>query len=173
MDKETLQIPLAVPTFPRSASLDKDAYLKNCYIDKSKTDKSYAVKRPGFLVGSEGVTTGLYRGIYSPPWGTTAYLDTYGQLQWLGGLSTTSGLGSWSPVVQYLGGGPPVANGVGKSYPTDFGGLPPPKGIPPPVYPAGNDYWSGAPQDSLVMSARVTGKTINGGGCSITAVSYT
>jgi hypothetical protein len=165
MDKETLQIPLAVPTFPRSASLDKDAYLKNCYIDKSKTGKSFAVKRPGFLVGSEGVTTGLSRGIFYGPNGGLFYIDTNEQLQRIG-FDPIGGLGNWSPLMQYNGGGGPVVNGPGKSYPINDGsGNPPPKGISPPIYPGSNSYWETFGPDSTVFSGRtLTAVSPYGGG---------
>lgn len=59
------RLPLAVPTEPRDPSLDKDALLKNCFIDTDpNTNTLYAVKRPGLSVGLEGVTTGLSRGIW-------------------------------------------------------------------------------------------------------------
>src|SRR3989304_8493963 len=78
---ESLRIPLSVPTVPRNTSLIKDALLKNCYIDQGKQGNKFAVKRPGFYVGTEAITTGLNRGIYYDPYtGFTWYLNNLGIL---------------------------------------------------------------------------------------------
>src|SRR3989304_5831549 len=78
---ESLRIPLSVPTVPRNTSLTKDALLKNCYIDQGKQGNKFAVKRPGFYVGTEAITTGLNRGIYYDPYtGFTWYLNNLGIL---------------------------------------------------------------------------------------------
>src|SRR3989304_6636805 len=78
---ESLRIPLSVPTVPRNTYLTKDALLKNCYIDQGKQGNKFAVKRPGFYVGTEAITTGLNRGIYYDPYsGDTYYLNNLGNL---------------------------------------------------------------------------------------------
>jgi len=66
-EQAPVRIPLGLATTPRNADLTKDALLQNCFIDGSQMGNRYAVKRPGFYVGSEGVTTGLNRGIYVNP----------------------------------------------------------------------------------------------------------
>lgn len=85
-----LRLPLFVPTEPRNSNnLDKDSLLQNCYIDKDPTGIQYVVKRPGFYVGSEAITTGLNRGIYVNPNNVTGgnpgevevwYIDSTGEL---------------------------------------------------------------------------------------------
>jgi hypothetical protein len=63
-----VRIPLAVATNPRSADVAKDALIKNAFIDSSqRSETKYVVKRPGFYVGSEAITTGNNRGIYVNP----------------------------------------------------------------------------------------------------------
>lgn len=59
---DEIRLPLAMPTEPRAASLDKDSILTNCAIEASKTGTSYVVKRPGLLFGYAGSTTNF--GIY-------------------------------------------------------------------------------------------------------------
>lgn len=51
------RLSLALPSEPRSASLDKDSLLTNACIESSKVGSTYAVKRPGFQAGYEGTTT--------------------------------------------------------------------------------------------------------------------
>jgi hypothetical protein len=80
---DKLRLSLAVSTEPRDEnSLDKDAQLINCFIDKDPIGTTYVVKRPGFLVGSEGITTGLNRGIFLSPYDNDVwYVDDNGDLQ--------------------------------------------------------------------------------------------
>lgn len=61
------RISLALPTIPREPNTNKDAEVKNAYIDDSQTGNSYVVKRPGFYVGTEAITVGNARGIYVNP----------------------------------------------------------------------------------------------------------
>jgi len=61
---EPLRLSLAVPTEPRNSSIEKDALTKNAFLEVSKSGTNFCVKRPGFFVGTEGVTTGLNRGIF-------------------------------------------------------------------------------------------------------------
>lgn len=66
--EKILRLPLTVPTVPRNAnSLEKDPLLQNAYLDGSQSGVQYVVKRPGFYVGSEAITSGLNRGIYVNP----------------------------------------------------------------------------------------------------------
>ena len=60
---ERKRLELGVPTEPRNASLDKDALIQNAYVEKNPMGV-FAIKRPGFVTGSEGVTTGINRGIF-------------------------------------------------------------------------------------------------------------
>jgi hypothetical protein len=66
-EQAPVRIPLSVATTPRNADLTKDALLQNCFIDGSQMGNKYVVKRPGFYVGSEAVTTGNNRGVYVNP----------------------------------------------------------------------------------------------------------
>jgi hypothetical protein len=61
------RISLALPTIPREPNTNKDAVVKNAYIDNSQTGVSYAVKRPGFYAGLEGITTGTNKGVFWNP----------------------------------------------------------------------------------------------------------
>jgi hypothetical protein len=62
------RLPLAVPTEPRTASLDKDALLQNCFIDQdANTGTLYAVKRPGKILESEPSNVTTNRGIFFSP----------------------------------------------------------------------------------------------------------
>lgn len=71
---DPLRLPLAVSTSPRSNSYqDKDALVVNAYIDKSTSQVHYLVKRPGFLLGTEAITTGLNLGIYINPYDGFVY----------------------------------------------------------------------------------------------------
>lgn len=79
-----VRIPIAVDTTPRTSSLDKDALLKNCFVEGSLSGVAYVVKRPGLLVGTEAITTGANRGIFVNPQnvGTTIvwYINSSGTL---------------------------------------------------------------------------------------------
>lgn len=76
-----LRISLALPSEPRDPSLTKDSLLTNCFIESSKiAEIHYALKRPGFTVGTEGITTGLNRGIFFYG-GTVWYVDENDALQ--------------------------------------------------------------------------------------------
>lgn len=74
------RIPLATPSEPRDETLTKDSLLTNCFIDQSKVGTMYAVKRPGFTVGTEGITTDTNRGIFYHN-GTVYYIDENDTLQ--------------------------------------------------------------------------------------------
>jgi hypothetical protein len=59
------RLPLAVPTEPRTASMDKDALLQNCFIDTDQnTGTLYAVKRAGMTLEAETVNVEFNRGIF-------------------------------------------------------------------------------------------------------------
>jgi hypothetical protein len=75
-----LRISLALPSEPRDPSFTKDSLLTNCFIETSKIGTNYALKRPGFTVGTEGITTGLNRGIFFYN-GTVWYVDENTALQ--------------------------------------------------------------------------------------------
>jgi hypothetical protein len=117
-----VRLPLGVPTTPRNAdSLDKDALLQNGYVDQSSSGTLYAVKRPGFYVGSEAITTGLNRGVYINPNNPTG--GTPGQTQvWYIGSNTGvgGGLSSFS-----TDGEPPVVGfrdfSFNANYPSSTG----------------------------------------------------
>jgi hypothetical protein len=98
---ERVKLPLAVSTTPRDANnTSKDALLQNLYIDKSKSGITYVVKRPGFSIETEGITTGLNRGIfinpntefnYTPEYPLVWYIDNAGNLSFfIGGASMWS-----------------------------------------------------------------------------------
>jgi len=72
---ERKRLELGVPTEPRDANLDKDALLQNAFVEKNPYGAIFAVKRPGFVMGSDGVTTGLNRGIFYHN-GTVWYVTT-------------------------------------------------------------------------------------------------
>lgn len=59
-----IRLNLGLPSEPRDASLTKDSLVKNAYLEPSKSEVIYIRKRPGFVVGTEGVTTGNSRGIF-------------------------------------------------------------------------------------------------------------
>jgi hypothetical protein len=76
------RVSLNTSLIPRDSSLAKDALLQNCFVDNSTAGVAYTTKRPGFYVGTEAITTGLYRGVYYNPYdGGTYYIDENEMLQ--------------------------------------------------------------------------------------------
>lgn len=61
---DNVRLSLALPTEPRDSTLDKDSLTKNAFLEQSKSDVTFTRKRPGFILGTEGVTTGNNRGIF-------------------------------------------------------------------------------------------------------------
>jgi hypothetical protein len=85
-----VRLSLALPTLPREPNANKDAEVKNVYIDNSQTGISYVVKRPGFYVGTEAITVGNARGIYVNPNAPNGDDEGETRLWYIGG---TSGIG--------------------------------------------------------------------------------
>lgn len=75
-----LRLNLALPTSPRDAVSSKDALMQNAYIDTDSANTMFAVSRPGFVVGTEGVTSGDNRGIFFHN-GTVWIVDSTGGIQ--------------------------------------------------------------------------------------------
>ena len=97
--RREIRLPVAVPTTSRKATeLDKDSLLQNVFIDTSKLGSKYAVKRPGFLVGSEAVTTALrtpgnpdpMRGIFVNPNNTTGGVAGETEIWYISSMYTTT-----------------------------------------------------------------------------------
>lgn len=71
---ERPRLSLAVSTVPRNSdNTVKDSLVQNAFIDKSKSGSEFVVKRPGFLVNLEAITTGLNRGIFLSPFNNQNY----------------------------------------------------------------------------------------------------
>lgn len=97
-EQAPVRIPLSVATTPRNADLTKDALLQNCFIDGSQMGNKYVVKRPGFYVGSEAITTGNNRGIYVNPNNPSGGVAHETQVWYVSNTGTLSSFsGTFSP----------------------------------------------------------------------------
>lgn len=78
-DKQRVSLANGIKT--RDTSLNKDALLKNCYVEESSGESTKTIKRPGFVFGFEGNTTGINRGIFYTPTDGFFYVAQNGSLQ--------------------------------------------------------------------------------------------
>lgn len=69
-----MRLSLAIPTVPRNASnLDKDALLQNAFIDLSKSQTSFLVKRAGYTERATPGNAVTNKGIFYNPNNNTLY----------------------------------------------------------------------------------------------------
>jgi len=83
---DSIRLSLAVPlTIRNENNLDKDALLRNAFIEISQSGTGFAVKRAGYSLGTNSIMVGTNRGIfYNPNDGVNYYVDSTNNIHALG-----------------------------------------------------------------------------------------
>lgn len=94
------RLSLALPTEPRNAdSLDKDALVRNAFLEKDPANTKYVVKRPGLTITNTLATGGVF---YNPNNDTSYYVDDTNNIQEID--FSPPAIPFWSPYTSYSGG---------------------------------------------------------------------